>query len=108
MPEFEPWVASVKHRIVDLLTPFKSFRVYHPQQCGSASIKAVMPAFTGRGYDELEIQEGGTASMEFVRVTFSDVPAAERQRVRQQLEEYYGRDTEGMVWIVEALRKGVA
>ena len=105
MPEFAPWVSSVKHRVVDLLTPFKSFRVYHPQQCGSASIKAVMPAFTGRGYDELEIQEGGTASMEFVRVTFSGVPAAERQRVRRQLEEYCARDTEGMVWIQDELRK---
>jgi hypothetical protein len=105
IPEFEPWVSSVKHRVVDLLTPFKSFRVYNPQQRGSASIKAVMPALTGRGYDELEIQEGGTASMEFVRVNFGDVPAAERQRVRRQLEEYCGRDTEGMVWLVEALRK---
>jgi len=27
MPEFAPWVSSVKHRVVDLLTPFKSFRV---------------------------------------------------------------------------------
>ncbi len=67
-----------------------------------------MPAFTGRGYDGLGIQEGGTASMEFVRVPFSAVSAAERQRVRRQLEEYCGRDTEGMVWLVEALRKAVA
>ena len=36
--------------------------------------------------------------MEFVRVTFGDVPAAERQRVRLQLEEYCGRDTEAMLW----------
>ena len=103
MPEFEPWVNSVKRRVIDLLTPFKSFRVYYPQQRGSASIKAVMPALTGRGYDELEIQEGGTASMEFVRVTFGDVPDADRQRVRRQLEAYCGRDTEGMLWLVEAL-----
>ena len=25
LPEFQPWVEAVKHRIVDLLTPFKSF-----------------------------------------------------------------------------------
>ena len=55
----------------------------HPQQLGSPSIKAVMPAITGQGYDGLEIAEGATASMEFVRVHFSGVPAAERQRVRQ-------------------------
>ena len=105
LPEFGPWVGSVKHRVVDLLTPFKSFSYYHPDQRGSASIKQVMPAVTGRGYDELDIQEGATASMEYVRVTFGDVPEAERQRVRRQLEVYCGRDTEGMVWIVDALRR---
>jgi hypothetical protein len=107
-PEFGSWVGSVKHRVVDLLTPFKSFSYYHPDQRGSASIKQVMPAITGRGYDELDIQEGATASTEFVRVTFGDVSQAERQRVRRQLEVYCGRDSEGMVWIVEALRKLVS
>jgi hypothetical protein len=63
-----------------------------------------MPALTGRGYDELEIQEGSMASQEYLRVTFADVPDTERHRVRRQLEDYCGRDTEGMAWIVEALR----
>ena len=103
MPEFEPWVNSVKRRVIDLLTPFKSFRVYYPQQRGSASIKAVMPALTGRGYADLDIREGGTASLEYARVTFGDVPDAERQRVRRRLEAYCGRDTEGILWLVEAL-----
>jgi hypothetical protein len=40
-----------------------------------------------------------------MRVTFGNAPEAERQRVRRQLEVYCGRDTEGMPWIVEALRK---
>jgi len=38
-------------------------------------------------------------------VTFRDVPKVERQRVRRQLEEYCGQDTEGMIWIVDALRR---
>jgi hypothetical protein len=104
-PEFAPWVAQVKHRVVDLLVPFKSFKVYHPLQHGSASIKAVLPAFTGRSYKDLDIQEGGTASLEYVRVNFGEVPDAERQRVRRQLEDYCGRDTEGMVWLIEVLRQ---
>jgi len=33
--------------------------------------------------------------------------ADERQRVRRQLEDYCVRDTEGMVWIFEALRETV-
>jgi len=30
------------------------------------------------------------------------------QRVRQQLEEYCGQDTMGMIWIVDSLRRIVA
>jgi len=36
---------------------------------------------------------------------FGDVPEAERRKVRDQLERYCGQDTEGMIWIVEALRR---
>jgi len=107
LPEFKPWVNRVKRRVIDLHLPFKRFDYYHPAQRGSTSIKAVMPALTGRGYEELEIQEGGTASNEFMRVTFGNVTDAERQRVLSRLEDYCGRDTEGMVWIVEALREAV-
>jgi hypothetical protein len=102
--QFKPWVQQIKRRVVDLLIPFRAFRYYHPQQHGSASIKSVLPAITGRSYKDLEIQEGGTASREFLRVTFSDVAKAEREKVRSQLEIYCGQDTEGMVWIVDELR----
>ncbi len=104
MPNFAPWLEGVASRVVDLLDPFKSFHYYHPDQEGSASMKVVLPALTGRGYEGLAIQEGGTASLEFLRVTFGVVSEAERRRVRRQLEEYCGQDTEGMIWIVDALR----
>jgi hypothetical protein len=68
-------------------------------------MKAVLPALTGSGYEHLAIQEGGTASLEFLRVTHGDVAAEEHQRVRHRLDEYCGRDTEGMGWILDALRK---
>ena len=106
MPEFRPWVNGIKRRIVDLLLPFRGFRYYHPDQCGSASLKAVHPAVTGRGYECLEIQDGGQASLEFLRVHFGNVPEAERRKVRKQLERYCGQDTLGLVWIVDALRSG--
>jgi hypothetical protein len=44
------------------------------------------------------------ASREFLRVTFGDVTAEERKRVRQELKAYCGQDTEGMIWITGALR----
>ncbi|MEI6197649.1 MAG: DUF2779 domain-containing protein, partial [Verrucomicrobiota bacterium] len=102
---FKAWNRKVERRIVDLLLPFRGFRYYHPQQDGSASMKAVLPVLTGYSYADLEIQEGGTASMEFLRVTFGGVPEAERRKVRKQLERYCGQDTEGMIWIVEALER---
>ena len=104
-PKHAGWIDGVEARIIDLLEPFQSFDYYHGEQHGSASIKAVLPVLTGHSYTDLEIQEGGTASLEYLRVTFSDVAGDERQRVRQQLERYCGQDTEGMIWIVDAVRK---
>lgn len=103
MPEYSPWLESLERRVVDLLEPFRAFHYYHPDQNGSASMKAALPALTGNGYDHLTIQDGGTASREFIRVTFDEVDPAERQRVRDALERYCGLDTLGMVEIVQKL-----
>ncbi|MHB8519984.1 MAG: hypothetical protein ACYDH9_04430 [Limisphaerales bacterium] len=46
-----------------------------------------------------------TASQEYLRVHFGDVPEAERQRVRRQLEEFCDQDTLGMIWLVDALER---
>ncbi len=105
LPKFKPWLRKVTPRVVDLLLPFRGFRYHHPDQKGSNSMKAVLPALTGQGYEKLAIQEGGAASREFLRVTFGDVTAAERRRVRQALEEYCALDTLGMVQIVDRLKR---
>jgi len=105
LPEYKPWLRKVTPRIVDLLLPFRGFRYHHPNQNGSNSMKSVLPALTGKGYEHLAIQEGNTAGREFLRVTFGDVTAAERRRVRQNLEEYCGLDTFGMVLIVDQLKQ---
>ena len=104
-PEHAGWIDGAKRRIVDLLEPFQSFDYYHREQQGSASIKSVLPVLTGHSYADLEIQEGSQASLEYLRVHFDDVPEVERRKVREQLELYCGQDTEGMIWIVDALRK---
>jgi len=63
----------------------------------------VLPALTGSGYEGMEISEGETASLEYLRVTFGRVTEEERIRVRQQLEEYCQLDTLAMVRILEKL-----
>ncbi|MEI6809527.1 MAG: hypothetical protein WCN95_12475, partial [bacterium] len=76
---------------------------YYPCQHGTASMKAVLPALTGKTYENLAIHEGGQASSEFMRVTFGKVPDADRQQVLRNLEEYCGQDTLGMLDILQRL-----
>ena len=99
------WLKGILERIVDLLTPFRNFSYYHPIQNGSASLKAILPALTGKAYKELAIADGQLASMQFERVTYGEVSDEERDKVRSDLEKYCSLDTEGMIWIVDKLRE---
>ncbi len=103
--EYQDWIGQVCSRLVDLLEPFRNFYYYHPAQKGSASLKAVMPAITGRGYDDLDISDGRIASAAFLAATYGEMPEEDRANVMSNLEHYCGRDTEGMIWIVERLRE---
>ena len=104
-PQYAAASESVGGRFVDLWAPFRSFSFYNPSQKGSASMKEVLPALTGQSYGEMEIADGGTASREYLRVTFGDVPAEEKVTVRKQLEKYCALDTSGMIAIVDALKR---
>jgi len=68
----------------DLIKPFRAFRYYALGQNGSASIKSVLPALTGRTYDTLPIREGTTASLVFQQARFAGAPDAEHRRVRSR------------------------
>ena len=104
MPQFQSWGRKVESRIVDLLDPFRAFDFYDPQQRGSASIKAVLPVMTGSGYEQLAIQDGGTASRHYLAAVFGEMADVERSRIFSQLDDYCGLDTRGMIGIVAALR----
>ncbi len=103
-PVYAEWIyGDLVPRLVDLLAPFRSFHYYHPAQHGSASLKAVLPALTNETYDGLEIADGQTASLEFLRISTSDPEETESQKVRQALEQYCGLDTEAEAKLIEAL-----
>lgn len=104
-PEYREWLEDLEPRIVDLLDPFRGFAYYHPDQHGSASIKAVLPVLTGAGYEHLTIQDGDTASLEFLKSCQLETSDRERESVRSSLEEYCKLDTLGMVQIITALGK---
>ena len=102
LPKYKKWVESMEERIIDLLKPFRDFAYYHPKQDGSCSIKDVLPVLTDKSYDDMEIGDGGTASAEYFRVTYTE-DNKDKAKVRKLLEEYCGLDTMGMVDIVERL-----
>ena len=102
---YNEWNQKIQSRIVDLLDPFKAFYYYHYEQVGSASLKSVLPALIGKGYEGMAIADGGTASSEYIRVTFGEnIAEKEKNRVRKNLEEYCGLDTKAMVWIVDKMK----
>ncbi|MGM5482399.1 MAG: DUF2779 domain-containing protein [Nanobdellota archaeon] len=109
-PDYEDWVETLIPRFVDLIVPFRKFWYYNSCQNGSASIKKVLPALTGQSYDNMQIGDGGTASLEFFRITYGGFDGkfpSENQisQVRNNLEKYCCLDTEGMAWIVDKLRE---
>jgi len=105
-PEHKEWLQQAIDRIVDLADPFRAFYYYNKSQKGSYSIKKVLPAITGKGYSELEINNGGDASMMYF---YSHIkPKIERkEEIRVNLLKYCGLDTEGMMRIIKKLKEFV-
>jgi hypothetical protein len=77
---------------------------YHPAFEGSYSIKTVLPAVVpSLGYDDLQIQEGGTAAREYARMVFEEMDLIERLHVREALVQYCARDTFAMLEVRKVL-----
>jgi len=104
-PEHTNWFEGILVRIVDLLIPFSNFHYYNASQKDTASLKKVLPAITGKGYEEMGIGAGMDASIAFERITYGNVTQEEISRVRVDLLKYCKLDTEGMIWIVDKLRE---
>ena len=108
-PKYESWAESTIKRMVDLIVPFTEFYYYDSEQQGSASLKVVLPALTGKSYSGLDIGEGETASLSYLYITHSmdgkKATPEEVKKIRKDLEIYCGQDTEGMIWILVELRK---
>jgi hypothetical protein len=101
-PEHSEWINKVLGRLIDLAVPFQNFHYYCPTQKGRYSIKKVLPAITGKGYDNLEINNGGDASVEYFNKFIKGEGSDE---LYGHLLEYCKMDTEAMVWIVDELDK---
>jgi hypothetical protein len=103
-PDLSKALLSLEHRIVDLLALVRKY-CYHPAFHGSFSIKSVLPALVpGLGYDDLEIKEGGTASLAYSEIINVQTTPKRRSELRANLLKYCERDTEAIVKLIERLR----
>src|SRR5208282_1755243 len=90
-------LARVRKRIVDLL-PLIRDHVYDPDFHGSFSLKSVLPALVPElGYDDLEITDGGLASLAYAEMLDSITTVERRAELRAALLAYCKRDTEALV-----------
>ena len=86
--------------------PFQQHWYYTPSMQGSYSIKKVLPALVPEmSYDDLEIQEGGTASILFAAM-LTGIFTGDTEKVRKDLLAYCKMDTMAMVEIYRKV-KGV-
>lgn len=107
VPELAQPLEELIGKLVDLL-PVVRNNVYHPDFRGSFSLKYVLtPMVPDLSYDDLVIVDGRLASVEIARLLFvaHKIPAAERDRLRQDLLDYCKRDTWATVRLMARLRE---
>jgi hypothetical protein len=104
-PDYTDWLEGILTRMADLLFPFTNFHYYNASQKDTASLKKVLPAVTGKGYEEMGIGAGMDASIAYGRIMYGNATEEEIATVRADLLEYCKLDTEGMIWVVDELRK---
>ncbi len=102
-PEFEDEINERIERIADLMIPFQKKYYYKPEMKGSYSIKYVLPALVPEmSYDDLEIKEGGTASIAFESLYY-ETDLFKIKDTTENLLKYCGMDTLAMVEILRKL-----
>lgn len=105
LPDLADALARVRGRIFDLLAVVRE-HVYDPAFHGSFSIKRVLPALVpALAYDDLEIRDGGVASLSWVEIHDAATSPARRDELRRALRAYCHRDTLAMVEIYRTLRE---
>jgi hypothetical protein len=102
-PQYAGELQSVIDRFVDLYAIIKR-HYYHPKFYGSFSLKYVLPALVPEmSYENLSIQDGMQASLDYLRMIDSETSHDEKARIRAELLTYCGQDTLAMVKIRDEL-----
>jgi hypothetical protein len=103
-PEYSEAIESIRTRLVDLMVPFRKKQYYHPEFQGSYSIKKVLPVLVPElKYTDLEVQDGGSASLMYAQLKDQDTETQTKHR--EGLLAYCEMDTLAMVKILEKISK---
>ena len=107
LPHYRDRLLAVIDRLYDLHLVVKN-HYYHPKFHGSFSLKAVLPAVVAEmKYDDMEIQEGQMASLEYLRMIDPATSEKEKEKIKKDLLTYCAQDTLAMVRIREELLKKI-
>lgn len=103
-PEYADFLYSVNERVFDLMEIFSKQNYVHPEFKGRCSIKKVLPVLVPElSYKDLEIQEGGSASLKWLNIARGQIAGEEKDQVLKNLLKYCELDTLAMVRIWEEL-----
>ena len=103
-PAFKTDLDNITARMVDIMSPFRSRYLYHPDLKCSFSIKKVLPAFVPEmSYDNLAIGDGGTASQLYLNCLKGTIPPEEQKKIFDNLRIYCGQDTLAEVKLLEVM-----
>lgn len=103
-PNYSEALSGINDRMVDLLVPFRTRALYHPDMRGSASLKSVLPAFVpDLSYDDISIADGQTASLKYLKVVKAEVSGEEKEKIFKDLRQYCALDTLAEVKLLEIL-----
>jgi len=111
-PKYKEELNKISKRIIDLYKIFYNFYYYNNKQCGSTSLKNVLPCFTNKTYKSLKIQNGIESLMIFKNLYFKNlnknkdkrVERVRKRNIRKDLLEYCQLDTYAMILILQELK----
>lgn len=108
LPDMAPSLGFIRKRLFDL-EPLIRLHTSHPAAAGRSSIKSVLPAWCpDLSYSTLNISDGQTASVRYLRAHQGMLAPAEAERVYADLAEYCGLDTFAMVRLLEEMQRRAA
>lgn len=107
LPQYRIDLLDTLDRFIDLSVLIRK-HYYNIDFHGSFSLKSVLPTLVPEmKYTDIEIQEGGVASIEYLRMIDPLTSFEEKERIKRNLLIYCGYDTLGMLKIRERLLRRI-